>query len=220
MNEKIKIHFVLEGNEEESLFKIVENYGIGDNLEVSYINSGGGGNVPYYFQDAIQSGNYDLVYCVYDVDFKSEEKKGMYQRIVNGLFRVLGSKKEVDRVSLCTNPDILLILLSGYVDDINELSTIQSDKSSNTDLINKCCSKPIKKKKYDASSWQLELIESDYLYTKKASYDKVLDKINVINIEYKTNSIGSNILQVLKALFENDVDYFMKIIKENEKLNI
>jgi len=217
ITKKIKIHFLLEGNEEESLFNIINKFGIGENIDVSYHNCNGGGRMPAIYQYELQSGNYDIIYCVYDVDYSNEDKNSMFSKIQKGLLRTLGNKDDVNKISLCTNPNILLILLCGYTNDINELKDISKNKSKNTDLIKKYCSLSFNKKEYDASKWQLELIEYDYFYTNVASYDKIINKLETLNNNYLGKEIGSNIILVLKAIKENNVSFFEKIISEVNK---
>lgn len=206
---KLKIHFILEGAEEEMLFEIVKQKGLGESFELTYRNANGGGNIPAYYQNDIQTEKYDIVYCVYDVDYSADDKDSMYQKVRSGLKKVLGSDSMIDKISLCTNPNIMLIVLLGC-DDVEALSGISKSKSSNTGLINKYFDKIGNKKDYDASSWQLEIIKSDYLYD-KYKYEEIVKKYGLLNENYKDDTIGSNILRILKALFENDICFFKKI---------
>lgn len=218
-NIKLRIHFVLEGYEENTLFEIIDDFRKKKNMEkikLSFQNCKGGGNVPIYFQSALAD-DYDFVYCVYDVDFCPFDEKGMFKRIRKGLYKVLGSDKDVDNVSLCTNPNILLIILLGY-DSLQAFKDINADKKSNTELIKKYCNKMGNKKEYDAEAWQLELLKNDYVYDNKASIEKILVNIDKINENYlDNNEIGSNILHIIKALINDDVEYFVKIINDTEQ---
>ena len=74
------------------------------------------------------------------------------------------------------------------------------------------------KKEYDAEAWQLELLKNDYVYDNKASIEKILVNIDKINENYlDNNEIGSNILPIIKALINDDVEYFIKIINDTEQ---
>ena len=216
-NEKIRIHFILEGYEEEILFKIIKYFGNMDRIIFSYQNCKGGGLVPIYFQSAIQSDNYDLVLCAYDVDYEPFKEDGMFMKIRKGLYKVLGDDGQINLISLCTNPNILLILLLGY-DDLSNFEKIHSDKGSNTEIIKKYCSQIGNKKRYDASEWQLELFLNDYCYYNKATIDKMLEQVDKLDLNYIGNKVGSNILPVIEALVYDNIDFFMKLWK-NLKFN-
>lgn len=210
---KLKIHFVLEGNEEYALFQLIEKAMKSTYIEMTYRNCHGGGTIPAFFQADLASDNYDIIYCVYDVDFKQNDENGMYGRIRKGLYKVLGEESEIDKISLCTNPNTLLVLLLGYT-DLSNLKDIKADKKSNTELIHKYCSKIGNKKSYDASEWQLELIKNDYLFSNSASFDKMFESCKLINEKYNEDGIGSNILRVIQALIMDDVEYFKKRMEE------
>ncbi len=211
-NSKIRVHYILEGYEENALFELIEHFSKKTNIEMTYKNCKGGGTIPAFYQEALASDNYDLIYCVYDVDFQPKDDKGMYKRIRHGLYRVLGDESEIDKISICTNPNTLLLLLLGYT-DLSNLVEIKSDKKSNTKLINKFCTKIGNKKEYDASEWQLELIKDDYIYSSIASFDKIFESNEIINNDYKSEKIGSNALPFIRALIEDDYEFFDKIIK-------
>lgn len=207
----IRIHFIIEGDEEELLFKLVKEYGISDCFDVTYTNSCGAGRLAMYYYDALSTDNYDLVLCVYDVDYAQDKKDSAYNETRRQLLSIVGSEKTVDMVSLCTNPNILLIILLGY-DVLDSFRNISKSKIENTKLIKKYCKKIGNKKPYDASSWQLDLIHNDF-YSGVASYDKILEKCDELSINYKTNEIGSNILPILKAIKNGDIQFINKIIK-------
>ena len=67
-------------------------------IEMTYRNCHGGGTIPAFFQADLASDNYDIIYCVYDVDFKPNDENGMYGRIRKGLYRVLGEESEIDNI--------------------------------------------------------------------------------------------------------------------------
>ena len=206
---KLKIKCVLEGFEENALFELVEKYGVSDNIELTYKNAEGGGNVGAYFYDYYSSGDYDLVLCVYDVDYSKDDSKKMYLRIYNDLLEILGDDELVKEISICTNPNILLILLLAF-DNKDALMEISGNKADNTSLINKYVPKIGNKKDYDASSWQLQLIKDEIEYPNK--YETLLLNTSKLDEDYLTDTIGSNIYKFLKALKDGDIDYFNKII--------
>lgn len=212
INSKIRLHFILEGYEENALFELIEHFSKKTNFEMTYKNCKGGGTIPAFYQEALASDNYDLIYCVYDVDFKPNDDKGMYKKIRNGLYKVLGDENEIDKISLCTNPNTLLLLLLGYT-DLSNLLDIKSDKKSNTKLISQYCKKIGNKKAYDASEWQLKLIKDDYEYNNIASFDKMFESYETINYDYKGEIIGTNAIPIIRALIMDDFDFFDKIIK-------
>ena len=61
INAKIRIHFILEGYEENALFELIEHFYKKDNIEMTYKNCEGGGTVPAFYQDALASDDYDLI---------------------------------------------------------------------------------------------------------------------------------------------------------------
>ncbi|MCR5113218.1 MAG: hypothetical protein K6A63_04710 [Acholeplasmatales bacterium] len=215
MNNKIRIHFILEGNEEELLFEIIKELGVKECFDFSYENARGGGKIGPYFQARYESDMYDLVYCVYDVDYQYNDSDHMYRQIYDKLYRVLGSDIAVKRVSLCSNPNILLILLLGF-DKVDNLKNISESKATNTNLINKYVPKIGNKKTYDASDWQLKLIKEQYLYV-DGRYKKLLENGKDLNLNYTLKQIGSNIIPVLKALNDGDIEFFKIAIEEYNK---
>ncbi|MBQ7277320.1 MAG: hypothetical protein IJS58_08760 [Bacilli bacterium] len=209
--DKIRIHFIGEGGvEEEALFKLIDNYGCNDNIIFSHENCGGAGNIPYYYQNELPLGNYDIIYCLYDVDDKVNDEKSQYNIIRKKLLRVLGSEDLVDKISLCTNPNILLLLLLGYA-DVSELNELTTSKKKNTKIIGKYCHEIGRTKEYDGHKWQVDLILNGYL-DGRASYGKILDSYNQVSTNYKKESIASNVIIVLKALKEGDIQYFNEIM--------
>lgn len=209
---KLKVHFVLEGNEEETLFELLEYFYKGINLEITYINCGGYGNIAPFYYDAYSSENYDLVLCVYDVDYDYEPSDSPFNQIRTELGRILGNDKRVNNISLCNNPNGLLIILLGY-DTVDKFQNMHKGKSKNTDLIHKYCEKIGNKKKYDASDWQLNLLKQDY-YDGKASFKKILENQNEISEKYQSKNISSNIIPFIRAILDDNVEYFNQIIKK------
>ena len=209
---KMKIHFIIEGQiEEKKLFELIEEQGQNKKIEISYKESKGSGNIAAYFQNELGSENYDLVYCVYDVDDKINDLKSAYNRTRNQLIKVLGSEKKVDEVSLCTNPNILLLILLPY-DCPNNLQNLTPSKGSNTTLIKKYCPKIGNKQEYDGHEWQVDLIVNGWCDRKKA-YERIIDSEPYLSKNYKKDKIASNLVTVLKEIKEENIAYFEKVIK-------
>ena len=210
---KISINFIIEGNvEEKALFNLIENYGLNDAFDITYRTCCGAGNIAAYYQAAIASEKYDLVFCIYDVDDKADIKDSPYNITREKLQRVLGSKALVDTVSLCTNPNILLLLLLGY-DKPKNLIDLTASKSNNTDVIKRYCDKIGNKQKYAGHQWQVDLIIDDYVGG-RALYDNIIDSYNELSKDYKKEKIASNLVIVLKEIKEGNVEYFKRIIKK------
>ena len=57
--EKYRIHLIMEGNEEEYLFDIVQELGVSDAFELTYENACGFGNVASLYQRAMFLEDYD-----------------------------------------------------------------------------------------------------------------------------------------------------------------
>ncbi len=218
MVNSLKLHFVLEGYEEEMLFEIIKKVGVKEGFDFSYVNAKSANNVAAYFNNAYTSDNYDYVYCVYDVDFAFDDEKKEYQKTREELKRILGNEKLVNMVSICTNPNILLVILLGF-DSIKNIKTIHSSKNENTDIIKKYIPKIGNKKNYDASSWQLKLIKNQYLYGNNI-YQNLLNNLKELNKDYTNNKAASNIFPVLEALNCGDIKYFQKIIDKFNSINL
>ena len=105
--EKYRIHLIVEGNEEEYLFDIVQELGVSDAFELTYENACGFGNVASLYQRAMFLEDYDCVLCVYDVDYRQNEKGSPYNCIVEQLTLVLGEVSEVQNASKTANTPIV-----------------------------------------------------------------------------------------------------------------
>lgn len=209
---KFRLHFILEGNvEEEALFKLIDDYGSNDEIIVSHENCGGVGRIPIYYQNELPLDNYDLIYCVYDVDNKSSDEDSQFCITRKKLTKVLGREELVDKISLCTNPNILLILLLGY-DDADKFKDLKVKKKDNTEIIKKYCPKIGNKQDYDGHQWQVNLITDGYM-DGRASYDRIIQNSSKISKNYMEERIASNIIVVMKAIKQGDVEYFKRIMK-------
>lgn len=108
---KIRIHFVNEGDEEETLFEILRSKIDSDVFALSSRNAHGAGNIPLFVDSALGSGQFDVVFAVYDVDGKGNEEDSTFSKVRKGLVRMLEDQELVDEISLWTNPNILQMIL-------------------------------------------------------------------------------------------------------------
>ena len=221
MGNKFSVVAILEGNEEECLFDIVDKCkGISEDIDFVYFNAGGFGNVGPFFQEMFSDPGIDCVIAVYDVDNKAKEKDSPYCSVRKDLVSILGDNESAKIVSFCTNPNILQILLLGC-DCIENTSIQTSSKKDNTDVVTKYWPKINAKKKdgqrikrgYDASKWQLDIIKNSYIYEEEVSYsyDDLLSNTQKMNVEYETCLPASNIGRLLLALKRGDIEFFKKI---------
>ena len=222
-SETIKIGVILEGDEEECLFDIVSScLGFGKDLDVVPINAGGAPNVPAYFQDCYTDPSYDCVVAVYDTDNRAKDIASPFSQVKNKLEEILGDSLSVEKISFCTNPTILQLLLLGC-DTQDNVALTSSTKSGNSSLVSKYWPKISKKyvngkqikKGYDASKWQLEIIKNSYIYNNEPSYEaeNLLSRSLSLSFDYLNNCPAGNVGLLIKALVENDKELFEDIKK-------
>ncbi len=108
---KYSIQLVVEGNEEEYFFKIVEAKGLSGKISLSVKNAGGFGNIASYYQSYISNDEIDVVFAVYDVDYRQNEEDSPFRTVRKQLLEILGYENSVNAASLCTNPNILQLFL-------------------------------------------------------------------------------------------------------------
>ena len=109
----LKVLLIVEGNEEEAFFEVVKDHGLDkERISLEIVNAQGSGNIAALFQDYLSDSGYDAVYCVYDVDNKPFEKKSSYREVREGLKKVLALEARIDSISICTNPNALLLFSS------------------------------------------------------------------------------------------------------------
>ena len=226
-NEKkpYRVHLVIEGNEENCFFDIVKKCGVSPSIELTYENAYGSGNVASLYQNASVQEEYDCVLCVYDVDYRQNEKESPYNHIVNELLLILGNKNRVKAISFCTNPNILQLLLLGC-DCYENVKLLDGSKKENTPIVHKYWDKigrinegeQRKSPYYDAKEWQLGIIKNSYIYEELPSYNYETLLINCLAVptDYLTNYPGTNLLKLLEALKEGKTAFFVSI---NNKLN-
>ena len=214
-NKKYNVHLVWEGNEEVCLFNIVKKFGVHESIELTFNNAGGSGTVAAYYQSEMNSEEHDCNLCVYDVDYRQNEEKSPYNLIQEQLLLILGSEEMVDRISFCTNPNILQILLLGcdYIDNVKLMS---SSKKDNTEMVHKYWDEigrpkaDNRTKYYDAKEWQLRIVLDSYEYG-SYNYETLYNNCALISNDYLTSKPGSNLYELLKALKEGNIEYFEAI---------
>ena len=229
-NRRLSLAFVLEGAEEACFFNIVQGHGVAPCFDLHFLPAiengvfppNGAQRVGSFFHDAYSNEAYDLVFCLYDVDYRQNEKGSPFNDVQDDLLEVLGSQEAVDQVSLCTNPNILQYLLLG-VQPLDQVALLSGSKRTNTPIVHQCwpeIGRPIQNqrgqdatKHYDARDWQLEIIKNSYTYG-PASYDVLLANAEALSMDYLCpNHPGGNLLPVLKALKEGNIEFFLEIKK-------
>lgn len=209
-NKKYNVHLILEGNEEICLFNIAKKYGVHENIDLTFTNAGGFGTVAAYYQSEMNNEEHDCNLCVYDVDYRQNEDKSPYNHIQEQLLLILGEKEMVDKISFCTNPNILQILLLGC-DEINQVKLMSGAKKDNTELVHKYWNEIGRQKDgnrtkyYDAKEWQLRIISNSFEYG-PYNYETLYNNCASISNNYLTFEPGSNLFELLKALKEGDID--------------
>jgi len=224
MKEKASYHIrlIVEGDEEEAFFEIVRLNGIPNYIDLSLKNAQGFGNIGALYQGYINDETIDCLLAVYDVDYRYEDTQSPYRQVQQKLLKILGSDKAVQAASLCTNPNILQMILLGC-DRLENVSLQTTAKRENTTIVEKYWPKvgieslkPLpshQRPSYDASRWQLdEMIDS---FAKgKYHYKNIF--INGMNLsqDLSLRSPGSTLFPFLIALEKGDVDYFEKRVKD------
>ena len=207
---KYNVHLFLEGFEEEYFFEIVKQFGVHENIDLTFENVEGFGNIAPYYQAGFGSGEHDCLLCVYDVDYRQEEEDSPYNEVASKLESILGDSQMVQSISFCTNPNILQILLLGC-DSLNNILLMNGSKKANSPIVKKYW--PKIKKPYDAKEWQLEIIKDSYVYG-TYTYDDLFNNCSSLSNTYLAMQPGSNIFKLLKALKDGDIEFFEEINKQ------
>lgn len=218
-----KVHLIIEGSEESCFFDIVKKFGVSSNIELTYKDACGFGDVASYYQSAFVQEEYDCVLCVYDVDYRQDEKESPYNHIVKELTLILGNASMVKAISFCTNPNILQMLLLGC-DCFDNVKLLDGSKKANTPIVHKYWDKigrinegeQRKSSYYDAKEWQLKIIRNSYLYEEEPSYsyEDLLLNCHSVPTDYLSNQPGTNLLKLLEALNEGKIAFFESINKK------
>lgn len=203
----MNILIILEGVEEELLFDLAALNGFSNKFNVRTENVIGAGNIAPLLQSEISNEYNDCIICIYDVDNKQSEANSAYSKTRKAIKEVLNNNEDfVDAVSFCTNPNILLFILLG-ADTLSNLNFTKTSKKINTDLLHKFWPKIGNKKAYDASEWQIKIIRDSYKYG-TYSYKTILENAKDLDTDYKNNNPASNVLPLLNALINGDINFF------------
>lgn len=217
--DKWYIKIIVEGNEEYAFFEIVKELGTADCFNVEIEDAGGYGDIPDSFLESLRSELYDCVLCVYDVDNKANDDSSPFNRVRSSLLSVLGEESIVDAVSYCTNPNILQMFLLA-ADTLDNVALTSSSKKTNSQIVHKYWSDIASEKRddkgrlfkppYTAASWQVDIMKYSIIRG-EYSYENLLANANALPLSYKDSLPGSNILPLLIALKNGDIDYFKRI---------
>lgn len=223
----LNICLVVEGDEEEHFFENVKKYICCNTIKLIIVNASGEGNIPAYFQTYESDEIYDYVFCVYDVDNLANDNNSNFNQTRKKLFRILGTEKAVDAISLCTNPNILQWNLLAC-DKLENVALKSTSKSENTPLVHKYWDKighnSIGKKStsyYSACKWQLQEIDDSFEYG-TYRFESILKNGKEIDKDYKNSLPGSNLLDFLNAIHDGNIKYFdsiRSIMKEKDDVN-
>ena len=192
----INIKLILEGNEELAFFQILEEGSFirSDLYRLSLQVAGGASKIPSLFNQAFQSGRYDVVLAVYDVDsFRTNE----FANVQNKMKITLGSQEEVNRVSIWSNPTGLLLLLAPCSSE--KLGPFGKSKKGCSPLVHKFYPNiATKAKPYDAQEFQLEKIKEAFRFG-QYNLDTLLQRMALYAQDIQ-NPPSTNILPLLEGL--------------------
>lgn len=219
---KYYIKIIVEGDEEEIFFEIVKKEGVSEKIWLDIENANGSGKIADLFLSALREDIYDCVICVYDVDYSANDVKSAYCKIRNQLNSLFGDEEITERVSFCTNPNIMQIFLLA-ADSLDKVSLLTTSKKTNSSLIHyywpeiasgKTDSLGRKiKNDYSAKKWQLEIIKYSIL-NQEYPYSRLLENAKQLSTDYKNQEKpGSNLLDLLLALKNGDINFFNEIKK-------
>lgn len=211
----LNILLILEGNEEQRLYNIAKICGFSEKFNVKSVNAEGFGNIPFLYQYYLSDDYYDLILCIYDVDNRIKDQNSPYNHVRKGLNDILLDDEKVNSASFCTNPNIIQFFLLG-ADKLENVKLTSTFKSINSKILHKYWDEIGRNKDYDASEWQLKVIEDSYKYG-KYSYLTLLENAEELPLDYKTNLPGSNLWPLLKALNNGDEKYIKSLIDKGDK---
>jgi len=220
-SDRINVHLILEGNEEKVFFDIFQSTLEEKRaIKLTLKNAGCASNIAPFFQEAISNEEYDAVFCVYDVDCKQNEKNSPFLLVRKDLKEILGNDTNTDIVSLCTNPNILqMILLT--CKPLCDVELKKTSKSANTPFVNKCWPKIGSQKQnkngqkisadYDAKEWQLTIIKDSFLYESETyRFDDIYKNAIALSMHYHKDIPSSNIIPFLEAIKKENRSFFDK----------
>ena len=217
---KYYIKIIVEGSEEKTFFDMVKEIGTSDNFVLDIEDAGGYGNIADCFLSTLREGElYDSVICAYDVDNRIKDSDSPFNQTREQLNSLFGDYNVTNAVSFCSNPNILQYFLLA-ADKLSELALTSTSKLKNTKLVNKywpqigtnkidSLGRKIKPD-YDAQQWQLDIIKFS-LINGDYSYANLLDNAKEMPTDYLNNIPGGNLLPLLIALKDGDIEFFEHI---------
>lgn len=224
---KFAINIIVEGNEENTFFELVKEFGTNEKFLLEITNAEGSGNIGNKFLCALREEIFDCIICVYDVDNKAKEEKSSYNLVRKDLKNIFGEDSLVDEVSFCSNPNILQYFLL-FCDSLDKVALRSTSKVKNTCIVHKYWPEIGTKKKnvdgkqikpdYDALDWQLDImkysiVNGNYNFTNIFSFG------NDLPLNYKENLPSGNLLPMLNALKNGDSKFFERISKLTDSCN-
>lgn len=224
---KYYIKIIVEGNEESTFFDIVNEIGKDDIFVLEIENARGYGGIADAFLTTLREDIYDCVICVYDVDDRVNDKYSPFNITRKQLTLLFGDENITEAVSFCTNPNILQYFLLAC-DTLDKVELKFTSKASNTSLVIKYWKEIASgkidkygrniKSNYDASKWQLDIMKYSIL-NGKYNYETLLENASLLPINYKESLPSGNLLPMLKALKNGDINYFKRIQLLIDKLD-
>ncbi len=216
---KYNIKIIVEGDEEYTFFDIVRTVGANELFDISIEESTGYGGIADAYLSSLREGMFDCILCVYDVDNKANIKNSPFNITLDKITQIFNDRLVAELVSYCTNPNILQLFLLA-ADKLDNTRLTSSSKAINSVLVHKYWPKIASGKEdsqnrkikplYDAQSWQLDIIKYSII-NNDYKYEDLLKNAKELNLDYKNNLPGSNLLPLLVALKNGDVSYFKNI---------
>lgn len=126
-----KICIICEGDEEvDYINRLIELKVWNEKYDVKLLNAGGNGNIAARYQDAFQSGDFDMVFAFVDTDRAPHDQYIDIKRKINDIY---GIEKAADLVVIFGNPCTMQIIILHFADE--KLNSHK--KSENKEIIKK-----------------------------------------------------------------------------------
>lgn len=123
-----KICIICEGDEEVAyISKLIELRVWNKKYEVKLLNAEGNGNIAARYQDAFQSGDYDMVFAFVDTDRAPHDQYIDIKRKIDDIY---GVEKAADSVVIFGNPCTMQIIILHFADE-----KLESHKKSDNKVI-------------------------------------------------------------------------------------
>lgn len=193
----IRLLFIVEGKEEELFVRLLEKACRYGKFIFTIQNAKGYGGIVNRFLSALAVAAYDFIFCVYDVDDGIADCHSPFNQVRRSLSLAAGSEEEVEKISLCTNPNILQLLLL-CCRPLCEVSLSSTSKKTNTPLVHLCFPSIGKSHYYDANDWQLKAINDAFEYG-IYHFEDILENGLALSTSYR-NLPGSNWLPLIQLL--------------------